>query len=388
LGKSRVANAREQMTLDRLRQWLWNSLRDIPERMTTAERLAVPDPDNHRFVWDTDLQEAYYWDGAWLPMGSGGGTVPVFVWGPATTWASIYAGILTYPASIVLVPNDGTPRQMTPNPGGETDLSRTWFLGFVDTNGAAATIDIDSALVGGFELSHTNSNIQSKNIRWRCWYRIGGGFANPTWTFDGGGFSLVAGLDAFRAPNPRLVLRNSAEFKGHAGSTSVFVSIVNASATVQHAMLGNKSFSGYAGPPAPILTVRVDDDSTLIAGFASAVIPTIVMTSKATLNAYDDSLVLPSIGADNVQDAIDYLKAHGGHEIIVDGASMPQEPALYFRGVQGEDEPIDGWTIVYFPRRVTTAQRIAMGPVFAGYTVFDTDLLRLATYDGTAWRVS
>jgi hypothetical protein len=71
-GDPRSQNAREQMVLNRLRHYLAYILFNIPERMTTAERLGLPDPENHRFVWDLDLQEMYYWDGAWFMIGPGG----------------------------------------------------------------------------------------------------------------------------------------------------------------------------------------------------------------------------------------------------------------------------------------------------------------------------
>lgn len=71
-GDPRVKNAREQMALNRLRQYLAQVLFNIPERMTTAERTGLPDQQNHRLVWDLDLQEMYYWDGTWILVGSGG----------------------------------------------------------------------------------------------------------------------------------------------------------------------------------------------------------------------------------------------------------------------------------------------------------------------------
>ena len=76
------------------------------------------------------------------------------------------------------------------------------------------------------------------------------------------------------------------------------------------------------------------------------------------------------------------------HTIVVNGTTMNQEAVLYFHGVGGEDDPIDGSTILTVPQQCTTAERIALGVTYAGRTVFDTDLLRLATYDGISWRMS
>lgn len=90
--------------------------------------------------------------------------------------------------------------------------------------------------------------------------------------------------------------------------------------------------------------------------------------------------------ADQVQQAIGSISG-GGHTIIVNGTAMPQEPALYFKGPGGEDEPIDGWTILTFPRSVTTAQRSTIA-VFNGLTVFDTDLNRLMRYNTNAWETA
>lgn len=71
-GDPRTPNAREQMALNRLRHYIGAVLFNIPERMTTADRTGLPDPQNHRFVWDVDLQQMWYWDGVWLMIGPGG----------------------------------------------------------------------------------------------------------------------------------------------------------------------------------------------------------------------------------------------------------------------------------------------------------------------------
>jgi len=98
-------------------------------------------------------------------------------------------------------------------------------------------------------------------------------------------------------------------------------------------------------------------------------------TGRAKMgNGVDNWLLLPYWPA----------SSGGGHNIVVDGMPMPAEPDLFFTGVEGEDDPINGWTIVKFPRQVTTVQRIAMAPTY-GYTVFDTDALKLFVYNGTAW---
>lgn len=77
----------------------------------------------------------------------------------------------------------------------------------------------------------------------------------------------------------------------------------------------------------------------------------------------------------------------GRHEVVADGSYMPMRGGIYFKGMGGEDEPIDDYTIVSFPRQVSTAERLALGDTWPGRTVFDTDLNQLATYDGTAWRL-
>jgi len=77
-----------------------------------------------------------------------------------------------------------------------------------------------------------------------------------------------------------------------------------------------------------------------------------------------------------------------GHVIADHGTYMPQRAILYIRGLFVQDDAIDDHTLVQFPVQLTTVQRIAYGPVrgFPGCTVYDTDLERIAVYDGSAWR--
>lgn len=105
-GDPRSHNAREQMVFNRLRQYLAYILFNIPERMTTAERLSV-DPEQHRFVWDLDLQEMYYWDGAWFMIGPGGAGLDELVKISATdTTAGFLQPKLVAGAGINIVPQN------------------------------------------------------------------------------------------------------------------------------------------------------------------------------------------------------------------------------------------------------------------------------------------
>lgn len=117
VGDPRVRNAREQMALNRLRQWIWHVVQDIPERMTTVERLALPDPDNHRFVWDLTLQEMYYWDGAWFLVGPGGSSLDEMVKISATDTVTGFLGVkLVGGANVLLsVLNPGANEQLQIN---------------------------------------------------------------------------------------------------------------------------------------------------------------------------------------------------------------------------------------------------------------------------------
>lgn len=46
----------------------------VPEFLTTAQRIALPDKENHRLVFDTDLSQLFLWTGvAWQQVGSGSG---------------------------------------------------------------------------------------------------------------------------------------------------------------------------------------------------------------------------------------------------------------------------------------------------------------------------
>jgi hypothetical protein len=107
-GDSRVRNAREQMALNRLRGYLLYLSQNIPERMTTVERLGLPDPEDHRFVWDLDLQEMFYWDaGTWFLIGPGGAGLDELVKISATdTTADFLLAKLAAGPGINLVPQN------------------------------------------------------------------------------------------------------------------------------------------------------------------------------------------------------------------------------------------------------------------------------------------
>lgn len=92
---------------------------------------------------------------------------------------------------------------------------------------------------------------------------------------------------------------------------------------------------------------------------------------QQALNKLADQI--PSVGSNS-----------GGHIIIVNGVVLPQQPYLYFKGVDGENEPVDESTIVTVPRRVTTAERATI-QAFDGLIVYDTDLNRHFSYNTNAW---
>lgn len=278
--------------------------------------------------------------------GASGGATPVFVWGPTTTWASLYAQIELLPASIVVIPNDGTAREMTPNPAGRTNLGKTWFIGLLGDSGNGPVINIDSLGVGGFELD-LNTRMTSKDVFWRTYYRIGGGYDNPYWYFDGGGLSVVAGNDAMRHAYPTLIMRNGAEVKCWAGGTTVIASIISAKLVAQTgAKVGSKVFRGYAGPPPPVLNVIADASVEFAPDYVTNMsMPAINWADLAQQVYYDDLVVDPTTGASTVQDIIDLLKM----------------------GATGA------------PLRLTTAQRTALSPV-DGTLVYDTDERKLYVF--------
>lgn len=136
-----------------------------------------------------------------------------FVWDAATTWDDLYARIVASGGvGIVIVPNDSG-KEMTPLPGGgTTNLSGILFVGLPDVDGNLPNIQIDSLGVGGFFLD-ANANIQSKDIYWTTYYRIGEG--NPAvWQFDGGGIASATTSDAYKHLSFSFILHNRAIVDG------------------------------------------------------------------------------------------------------------------------------------------------------------------------------
>jgi hypothetical protein len=169
-GDPRVKNAREQMALNRIRQYLLYLAFNIPERMTTADRLGLLDPENHRFVWDLDLQEMYYWDaGTWFLIGPGGGGLDELVKISATdTTAGFLQTKLVPGAGINLVPqNVGLNETLRVDNTGTGGVTGTYVDGGVvaqqlvamRTGAAVPTVDPASAVGNVAEVAGFVTNV-------------------------------------------------------------------------------------------------------------------------------------------------------------------------------------------------------------------------------------
>jgi hypothetical protein len=304
---------------------------------------AVNSPTNGQVLsWNSALQQYQ-----WVTVGGPSAGAPIFVWDSATAWSDLYTAISAFDAAVVIVP-DG-PREMTPNPLGDTDLSSVVFVGLKTVSGGVPTINIDSLMAGGFSLPSATPNITSKDIDWTCRYRIATPVGDLCWTFEGGGFRLVAGLDAMRVPYPRVTLRDRAYFKGHAGANGVFATIIDGTVeVVSGSSVGPKAFHGYAGPPPAALKVNADATAIVDPAFVTNV-PSITLNlmAQSSLVGYDNSV--SGLSATEVQAAIDELASKA-------------------------------------MLALTTAQRLALTPT-TGQAVWDTDTRRLYVWQGSWVRV-
>ena len=216
--------------------------------------LPLPPADLKNFALGTIVQALN------LGGGGGGGGAGTVIWDAGKTWDAAYAEIVAAGGSgIILVPNDAA-KEMTPLPGGgNTDLSNILFVGLPDSGGTLPTIAIDSAGVTGFWLGG-NNNIQSKNLFWISYYRIGDG-QPATWTFDGGGFSSAVFGDAYRHTSFQFVLHNGAIVDGSSCTEGLIVG-TNAGGSViatTSARIGQRVlFCNKGVPPFPSWVVQRD----------------------------------------------------------------------------------------------------------------------------------
>lgn len=255
-------------------------------------------------------------------LDSGGGDTTV--WTASRTWSAVYADIIAAGgAAIVLVPNDGD-KEMTPNPSGDTDLSNVLFVGVPDADGNLPYIDIDSAGVGGFSLGG-NHNIQSKDIRWTTYYRIGSG-SHATWTFDGGGIASATAEDAYRHSSFNVVLSNQAYFDGSSCTeglvsgitTGVSATLLTGAHIRTNAFSSNKHLPAYPG-----LTLTLDAGGIVDAGALNGP-GSWVHLARTLIDAvseiiYDDTAASPTTGFGTAQGILDYFKgllAGGGQGLM------------------------------------------------------------------------
>lgn len=81
------------------------------------------------------------------------------------------------------------------------------------------------------------------------------------------------------------------------------------------------------------------------------------------------------------------LNRLAGHTVQDRDTSVAQRANLSVHGLGVEDSLGDDRTTLRFPLRLSSMERLTYSPLFAGLTVFDTSLNRLASYDGSGWRV-
>jgi len=246
--------------------------------------------------------------------GGGGGGGVGFVWTSAKTWDQVYAEVAAAGGvGVVYVPADGSPREVTPDPLGPTNLDGMLFVGIRDQDGNCPTVDIDSVGVGGFELGGGRS-LHSKDVAWQTYYRIvNGPGVNCTWEFDGGGLTAQTVDDVYRSTTVTLSLRNGATLDGSNCANGLFVGLRNG-ATI-YALGGSKLldkvlYANVGVPPFPSITIYTDAGTTIspTAFVVMGVNVVVVPFDAASKVFYDDSLGLPAWGVSEMQTAMDVVK--------------------------------------------------------------------------------
>jgi len=295
------------------------------------------------------------WDGtSWIPGAGGGGGTGGLVWPLGTPWSDMITALATAgDAAILLVEGDptGAPRQITGKPDGMggylgQDFSHIIFVGAASNFSAGNTVTVELGL--GATLNP--GVLRSRDIMWAPLFPdiVSGPTAAYDVDLDGGGITPpgpLAGGSVFRAATSNGVntmrLRNGAVLDGsNLAATDECISRIRPGFSGE-VVLTIVSYGGRIGPrsfinfvaPAPIfpfpLPVSVTgivsmfmDAKTLIdpayqASFSTPPPHSLVLLQQdlgardnSAFVSYDDTVV-PAFGVDNVQGAIDALKASG-----------------------------------------------------------------------------
>jgi hypothetical protein len=275
-----------------------------------------------------DINAAFQYDAAlpgWVPLGGAGptGFNRTLWWPVGATWNTIYSQIsaLGGGAAVLLVEQDTLPRTVT---AGTFDLTNVVFVGMAKDR--SSSVDIDVA--DGVRLA--TPTLRSKDILWRPLETTGyiySGSTNSYFEFDGGGLTAITSAGAH--PHFRLTgtsntieLRNSAvvDATGWSSTTEDAIILLPSGAVAKFTMTAG----AVLGPN--IITSSVATTST-ITHDASSSIDSNAARNSATLTTtlldqalyvyYDDTLVVPALGASNVQDAVDLLKSQELREVLL-----------------------------------------------------------------------
>lgn len=279
-------------------------------------------------------------------------------WNGGEAWDDVYDRMSSSGGGILFVWWDGgTPRMMTPNPAGSTDLSRVFFVGLRQTNGSLPQIQVDPANLGTFVLS-ASGVLHSKDIEWQMpAYQLVDAtiYAETAIEIDGGSLTTVAAsAGVWKAKTARLSLRNGALFDGsNCGVGSALIETtdaVNPSNTWVETLanLGASAFTSAVAHP-----VNLNWDSSSVIDNNAFIGGTIVVNS------------LPM--AD--------LLAAG---TVVAGSTSADVSAIL---------QADSTTQGFLPPRMTNAERTAIGTPAIGLMVYCTDVTEgLYVYKSGGWQ--
>jgi len=154
----------------------------------------------------------------------------VDLWRGGETWQEVYERFVENGDGGILFVwwDGGTPRDITPNPSGATDLNNVWFVGLRQADGSLPIVRVDPSNLGTFVLSG-QGDLHSQDLHWEmpgyliCDATI---YGETSVEFNGGSLVLVPGLNpgVWKSNTLRLNLTNGAFFDG--GNTAVGAAIV------------------------------------------------------------------------------------------------------------------------------------------------------------------
>jgi len=276
--------------------------------------------------------------------GGGGGAQAFVVWRPGVpsslnvveTWAEVEARIAATQGNIVVQVDSSIAPAVVPATANTECFGRVQLVGYTLNIAGLMTVSIAD---GGRLRNLTTVKSMVLNcvttIHEALLQNIAGGVLICR---EGGQINMALGSTVpairYSATFSEVLSFEGATFNNNAGNPLLAMIAVDPGLTCTHAIISQAGSQAFSGADAYSPQLFAGDATTTLLEILDSSAPQVTQTwflgtvnavpmSTARGTSYDDTLVAPPLGAANVQDAIDELKASGGTLIFRPGEPSP-----------------------------------------------------------------